>query len=171
MIRHALRPVLLAAAAMLLAGAPLFAQTSTASVNVTAIVGARATLTLGSNAVTFPDSDPDTVPTITAGGITISAKARTAAGNAVTLTVLATDDLMTGGGDTIGIAAITWTVGGDPGLAAGTMAKAPGPAVSLGSWTGSGNHNGGLQTYHMVNSWTYATGNYATTINYTLTAP
>ena len=36
--------------------------------------------------------------------------------------------------------------------------------VSSGSWTGT-------QTYGLLNSWTYATGTYSTTLTYTLTAP
>ena len=43
-------------------------------------------------------------------------------------------------------------------------------AVSLGSWTGSGNQSG-TQTYTLDNSWSYNTGNYGTTVTYTLTAP
>ena len=33
-----------------------------------------------------------------------------------------------------------------------------------------GTHNG-TQTYTLVNSWNYVTGNYTTTLTYTLTAP
>ena len=51
---------------------------------------------------------------------------------------------------------------------AGTMNKTT--AQSAGSWTGSGN-NAGTFTYALVNSWSYATGTYAATATYTLSAP
>jgi len=158
---------LLAAALVILGTVPAFAQQSaTDTVTVSAVVSATAKLTLSSNAVAFADADPDTSPSISAAALTVGAKAKTSNGGAVTLTVQA-DGPLTSGGDTIAVGAITWTVGG-AGFAAGTMDDAS--AVSLGSWTNSGNRSG-TQTYALTNSWTYATGNYSMTVTYTLTAP
>jgi hypothetical protein len=149
---------------LVLGTVPLLAQ-NTASVTVTATVSASAKLTLSTGAVTFANADPDTVPSIAAPAIDVEAKAKTSAGSSITLTVQATQDL-TSGSDTIGIANLTWTASGG-GFVPGTMGLA---AQNLGAWTNSGSRSG-TQTYSLANSWSYATGSYTTTINYTLTAP
>jgi hypothetical protein len=51
---------------------------------------------------------------------------------------------------------------------AGTLAKAT--AVSVASWTGSGNRTGTI-TPVLANSWTYPTGTYTAASTFTLTAP
>jgi hypothetical protein len=166
-MKHVIRFAVLTAAAVLLAGAPALAQPVTETVNVTAQVNAVARLTLGSNAVSFADADPDSFPSITASGgaLTVEAKARTTGTGAVTLTVQA-DGPLTSPDDTIGASAISWTATGA--LSPGTLSDAA--AVSLGSWAGPGNRTG-TQTYLLANSWDYATGTYTLTITYTLTAP
>jgi hypothetical protein len=157
----------LVAAAVLCWAAPAAAQqTATGTVNVTANVNARAKLTLGANAITFNDADPDVSPVLTATALTIDVLARTAANSNVTLTVEADGDL-TSGGDLIDISNLTWTMGGDAGFQAGTAATID---VIVGSWTGGGARSG-TQTYALVNSWSYATGTYAATLTYTLTSP
>jgi len=157
------------AAAVLMMSSPAFAQPATDSKNVTvsAQVDAKAKLDLGgATTADFPDDDPDTSATLTAtAAIAVTVKARTTSSGTVTLTVQAGDDLKSGS-DVITIDKLTWTAGGA--LSAGTMSKSA--AVSLGSWTGPGTHNG-TQTYKLVNSWNYVTGNYSTTVTYTLTAP
>jgi hypothetical protein len=157
-----------AAAAMLaLVSTTAFAQTTAnGSINVTATVNAKAKLTLGVAAINFADADPDVSPTLAATAFNVDVKARTTAGSTVTLTVLASDDLISGT-DVIGIGALTWAATGT-GYVAGTSNKTT--AQTVGSWAGSGN-NSGTQTYSLVNSWTYATGTYAATLNYTLTVP
>ena len=152
------------------AAQPLLAAgaTDTKSLAVSATVSATAKLTVSATTLTFPNSDPDTVPSIAAteGVVNITAKSKTSAAGGVTLTILAGADL-TSGTDTIAISNITWTVSG-AGFAAGTMNKTT--AQSVASWTGSGNRTG-TQTYALANSWSYATGAYAATATYTLTAP
>lgn len=155
------------AAAILCFSAPVFAQaTANASIGVTVTVSAKAKLTLGAAAVTFADADPDVTPTLSSGAITIDVKSRTSANGAVTLTVLASQDL-TSGSDTIAITNLTWTVTGG-GFVAGTGDKTT--AQTVGAWTGSGSPSG-THTLALPNSWTYATGSYSATLNYTLTAP
>ncbi len=156
---------LAAVAAMLIfIAAPSLAQ-PTANVTVSATVSARATLTVSAAAVSFADADPDTTPSITgAPVISVTAKSRTAAGNAVTLTVQS-GSALTSGADTIAVSNVTWTATGD--LSAGTLDTA---AVTVGSWTNSGNRSGNM-TYLLANSWLYATGNYSATVTYTLSAP
>src|SRR6476661_7028820 len=72
---------------------PAAGQTQNATLN--ASINGLARLSLSSAALTFPDADPDTVPSIQAaqGPITLSAKARTSPNGTVTLTVLASDQL------------------------------------------------------------------------------
>lgn len=155
------------AAAVLFVGTPVFAQTfANAGINVTANVNAKAKLTLGTAALTFADADPDTDPTIVAPLFSVDVKARTTAGSAVTLTVLADDDLLSGT-DVIAINNLTWAAGG-AGFSAGTSNKTT--AQTVGSWSGSGNR-AGSQTYSLVNSWAYATGVYTAVLTYTLTVP
>ena len=147
---------------------PLGAANDAKNVTVSATVTATAKLSVGVTTLTFPNSDPDTVPSIAAteGVVNITAKAKTSAAGAVTLTLLSAADL-TSGTDTIAISNMTWTVSG-AGFAAGTMNKTT--AQSVASWTGSGNRTG-TQTFALLNSWAYATGAYSATATYTLTAP
>lgn len=156
---------LAAVAAMLVfVAAPSSAQ-QTANLAVSATVSARATLTVSAAAVSFADADPDTTPTITGAPVlTVTAKSRTSAGNAVTLTVQAGTNLLSGA-DSIAASNVDWTATAD--LSAGTLSTA---AVTIGSWTNSGSRSGTM-TYRLTNSWTYATGNYSTTVTYTLSAP
>ena len=156
-----------AAATVLFVASPGLAQSvDTKTLNVSATVSARAKLTLSAASVSFADADPDLTPSIAATPLTVDVKTRTGAAGNVTLTVLADGDLMSGS-DPIAISNLTWTTGA--GLSAGTMSKTA--AVTLGSWTGSGNHNNMSQTYALANSWTYAVGSYAAVVTYTLTAP
>jgi len=98
--------------------------------------------------------------------VDIDVKSRTTAAGAVTLTVLASGDL-TATGASIPVGNLTWTVSGS-GFQAGTSNKTT--AQTVGGWSGSGNPSG-TQTYALANSWSYATGTYTVTLNYTLTAP
>jgi hypothetical protein len=141
-------------------------QTATATVNASAAVNAKAKLTI-TGSVAFADADPDATPTISATALDITVKARTSPGGSVTLTVVATDDLKTAANDIIAISNLTWTVTG-AGFSGGTSNTTV--EQSVGSWTGPGTRNG-TQTYQLTNSWAYATGNYTTTLTYTLTAP
>lgn len=163
------RPLLLTlllVGALLVWTAPAAAQT-TASVNVSATVNARAKLTLSSATVSFGDADPDTTPTITGSPVlNVDAKSRTGSSNAVTLTIQASSDLTAAGGNTIPVDPnVTWTATGD--LTAGTLKTT---AQTIGNWTGSGARSGAM-TFQMLNSWSYATGTYSTTITFTLSAP
>src|SRR5262249_23089079 len=150
------------------AGAPAQAATDTQTATVSAQVNAAASLTLGVNTVTFPNADPGTTPSIAAteGAIAVTAKARTSAAGAVTLTVVPSADLKSGS-DVIGISNLTWTATG-AGYQAGTSNKTTGQTV--GAWTGPGVHAGTV-SYALANSYSYATGSYSTTLTYTLTAP
>ena len=153
---------------LLLTSIPAFAVNTTQPLTVNMGLSARAKLTLGVNAINFSDQDPDTTPSVAAteGAVTVTAKVRTGAASTATLTHLAGGDLISGS-NTIAISNVTWTVTG-AGFVAGTMNRTT--AQSAGSWTGSGSYSGTF-SFSIVNSWSYATGNYTASTTYTLTAP
>ncbi|MCX6546269.1 MAG: hypothetical protein NTV05_17895 [Acidobacteria bacterium] len=147
---------------------PLGAVDTTHNVAIAATVTVTAKLSVSAATLTFPNSDPDTVPSIAAteGAVNITASAKTSTGSAVTLTLLADGDL-TNGTDSIAISNMTWTAGGAD-FAAGTMSRTT--AQSVASWTSSGRRTG-TQSFALANSWSYPTGSYSATATYTLTAP
>lgn len=164
-----IRYVLLGIALLAVAAAqPLGAATASSNLTVNATISATASLTVGNAAINFPDANPDTTPSVSAteNPVSIVAKGKTSSGGTITLTLLASGDL-TGGGNTIGIDNVTWTAAGS-GYSAGTMNKTT--AQTVGSWTNSGNRSGSL-SFALANSWSYATGSYAASATFTLTAP
>ena len=152
--------------ASLAIAAPAGAQTATSTFS--ANLGGIAKLSFSSNALSFPDADPDSVPLIASAGgaITITAKARASLSATVTLTVLAADDLRSGV-ETIPASALTWT-GSGAGFVNGTVSRATPQVVA--SWNGSGIRTG-TQTYRFQNSWSYRTGTYSVSLLYTLVSP
>ena len=148
-----------------LAAAPADGQTS-ATATLSANLGALAKLSFSSNSIGFTDGDPDQLPQIDAGPITITAKSRAGSSGVVSLTVQAADDLRSGV-NIIPADALSWTVTG-AGFAAGTVSRTTPQVVA--TWKGSGIHTG-TQTYRFRNRWTYATGTYTVTLLYTLTSP
>ena len=157
-----------ATAVLLLGSSTAFAQqTATASIAVTANVSAKAKLTLGLAAITFADADPDVTPLYTSAPVSVDVKARTTSAGNVLLTVLASGDLDSGS-STIPVTTLTWAATGTGFTASG--ANNSGVAQTLGQWSGSGNQTGS-HTLSLPNLWSYNTGTYTVTLNYTLTAP
>ena len=146
---------------------PAAAQQATDSATFNATFNGIAGLTFSTMSVSFPDADPDFVPSIPAiqGPITITAKARTSRDGAVTLTVQASDDLRSGV-NTIPASSITWTCTG-AGFTDGTLGAAAPQVVAR--WIASGVRIG-TQTFFFKNLWTYPTGIYTLTMTYTLSA-
>lgn len=144
------------------------AASITRTLTGTATIVALAKLSISPGSLSFPDSNPDTVPSVPASGgaLAVTAKGLTTLGSTMTLTVLASDDFRSGV-DTIGVAALTWSAAGS-GFVSGTMSNTV--AQTVGSWVNSGSRTG-TQTYALANSWSYATGTYSMTLTYTLTAP
>jgi len=154
---------------LFLVNGSVFAASTTAPLTINATVSSTAKLTLGQSSIAFPNSDPDTTPSIAAtqNPVSVTASAKTTTSGAVALTVVTGGDLADAGTDTIAIGNVTWTVTG-AGYVAGTMNKTT--AQSAGSWTGSGSRAGTF-SYNLANSWGYATGSYAATATYTLSCP
>jgi hypothetical protein len=148
----------------------IFADTKQVQLNIKAEVKNLSKLELDSTTISFDvgSFSPDDAPVINSSPsqISVTAKARTGAKNNVTLTALATRDLISGP-DIVTIDNVNWTAIG-PGFAGGTMDKtSPQP---LGSWIGSGTHLGRV-SFQLINRWNYAKGDYATSTVFTLTAP
>ena len=144
------------------------ADTAIQVATVTATIASSAGLALGVNTVTFPSANPATTTSVpaTENGLTCTVNARTGTSSTVLLTVLATGDL-TGSGNTIPIANVSYTVTGT-GFQAGTLSKLA--AQTVGSWTGPGTHVGTIN-YFLANSFAYLNGTYTSAITYTLLAP
>ena len=162
------RKLAVIAVCVLLAGTATGAANLTRSATATVTVNALAKLSLSSAAMAFTGADPDTVPAIPASGgpVTVTAKCRTTLGSAVLLSVVASGDLRSGL-DVIPVTQLSWT-GAGAGFVSGTMsASSP---QTVGAWTSSGSWVG-TQTYSLLNSWSYSTGTYSTTLTYTLSAP
>lgn len=140
----------------------------TASTTATFVVNAQTKLVVSATTLTFPNSDPDTVPMIAAseGAVPITASARNSGTNQVILSVLASDDLRSGL-NVIDISALRWT-GSGPGFVDGTMSKTA--AQTAGVWSTSGSYSGTM-AFTLLNSWSYAVGTYGTTLTYTLSTP
>ncbi|MBM4272937.1 MAG: hypothetical protein FJ134_00515 [Deltaproteobacteria bacterium] len=163
-----LRTIFLAVLALTLVASAAWAVTATQDITISTNIASRAKITMPTTTVTFPDSDPDTTPSVSAtqNPLTITCAARTGASSAVTVTVKAADDLKDGA-KSIGISNVAWTATG-AGYIAGTMSKSA--DQNVGSWTGSGSRAGTL-SFALANSWDYETGNYSATATYTLTVP
>jgi hypothetical protein len=160
-----------AVALLLCAGMPVFAHAGDTIVTLDADAEtppSTAQLTISPSTINFPNANPGTVPVIASipSSISVTANAQIDALSWATLTVRAGGDLASGS-NTIPISNVTWTATGD-GFIAGTMSKDD--PVSAGSWQGPGEHSGTF-SFHLANSWSYATGNYSQTVTYTLTAP
>jgi hypothetical protein len=143
-------------------------RTSTRTVTLSTNIAARAKLQFGLLAMSFPDVDPDSVPSNPANvnPLSVTSSARTGSSSTARLTCLASGDLIAGT-NTIAVSNMTWTATGT-GYVAGTMNRTT--AQTAGSWTGPGQHPGTF-SYFVTNLWSYVIGNYSTTITYTLNSP
>ena len=166
-MRRAFQLAVLVMTGVVAGSLPAAAQQAADTATLNATFGGLARLAFSGSSISFPDADPDLVPSIPAsqGPITITAKARTSSGGVVTLTVQASDDLRSGV-NTIPAANITWTAAG-PGYTGGTLSAASPQLVA--TWTASGVRMG-TQTFFFRNLWSYPTGIYTLTMTFTLSA-
>ena len=118
--------------------------------------------------MSFPDSNPDSVPQVpgTPGPLVLTVKARTTLNATVRLSVLASDDLRAGV-RTLPASTITWTATG-AGFVPGTLNRTT--PQTVGTWIGSGARTGN-QSLLFANAWTHSTGTYTLTMTYTLSSP
>jgi hypothetical protein len=126
-------------------------------------------LSLSPSSITFASADPDTTPSITAPGVTVTYRVRNNASGNWQITLLAGGDLTTGSA-TIPISLVTWTATPVPPFRSGTLSRTV--AQSLAS--GSGNVDPaktGTVAFSLENRWTYNTGTYTASVQFTLVAP
>ena len=130
----------------------------------------RLDLSLSPRVITFPSSDPDTVPVISSAPVQIDYRVRqNDPGGPWALTVLAAGDLVSGS-SSVAISNVTWIATPAPPFQNGTLSKTVAQRVA----SGSGNLNPaaiGSITFLLANSWTYSTGTYTQTVLFTLSAP
>ncbi len=160
--------IMLLSAILVLMGAGLGLAVDTATITINATVTASANLTVAPTTISFPDSDPDSVPVITGTQLAITAKTKTGGTHVATLTWQAADDLKDGT-LFIPISAVKWTTTG-AGYQGGTLVKSPTAPVTVGTWSHSGSYNGTL-TPTLNNSWSYDVGNYTIASTMTLSNP
>jgi len=156
-------------ALLLIATADTRAQNPlSASTAASFTVDLQVKLTVSATTLTFPNSDPDSVPQIPAseGPVTITANARNEGTNQIILSVQASDDLRSVL-NVIPISALTWTATGT-GFTGGTMSTST--ARTAASWSTSGSYTGTM-SFLLANSWNYPVGNYGTMLTYTLSTP
>ena len=119
--------------------------------------------------ITFPSSDPDTVPLVSAPPLQVTYRVRQNGSSPWSLTVLAAGDLSSGASQ-VDISNVTWVATPAPPFQNGTLSKTVAQRVA----SGNGNVNPdtiGSITFRLANSWTYNTGTYTQTILFTLSAP
>ena len=128
----------------------------------------RAKLEMGMAGVSFPEADPDSVPSIAASQnpIPVTCSMRTGSALTATLNCLAGGDFISGTSSIL-VGNMRWEATGS-GYVAGTMNKTTRQVA--GNWTGSGRFAGAF-SFFFANSWSYNAGNYSTTISYDLIAP
>jgi hypothetical protein len=147
-----------------------FADTKQVQLTIKAEVKNLSKLELNTTAISFDvgSLSPDEAPIInsTPDKITVTCKARTGGNSSVTLTFLATGDLLSGP-DTISINNINWIASG-AGFINGTIDKTS--PKKVGDWAGSGVRSATL-SFRLVNRWEYARGEYTTAALFILAAP
>ena len=126
-------------------------------------------LSLSPAVITFPSSDPDTVPLVSAPTLQMTYRVRGNGNSPWSLTVLAAGDLIAGA-SRIDISNVTWVATPAPPFQNGTLSKTA--AQRIASGTGNVNPDSiGSITFQLANSWTYDLGSYTQTILFTLSAP
>jgi hypothetical protein len=129
----------------------------------------RLDLTVTPVTISFPLSDPDTVPIVSTAPVQVSYRVRPPYNGPWTISLLSTGDLISGL-SSVDISNVTWVATPAPPFQNGTMSKTV--AQRLASGTGSVNPTAqGQVTFRLANSWNYTAGLYTQTIIFTLTAP
>lgn len=136
-------------------------------------------ITLSTSSVTFPDQDPDIFPVTQQNGVPVSITITTnrIKGTSYSCSAQALGDLVDSSFSNIPIANVRWTavtVKADAGESFydGTLSKSTPVLVARGQ--GKDSAASPLQgdlTFFIDNLWTYATGNYAQTVNFTVSIP
>ena len=130
--------------------------------------GQRLDLSITPITITFPLSDPDTVPIVSTAPVQVTYRVRQNDGP-WTLTVLANGDLISGS-STVDISNVTWVATPAPPFQNGTMSKTVAQRLAAGTGTVNPVKQGQI-TFRLANSWNYTAGLYTQTVVFTLSAP
>lgn len=136
-------------------------------------------ITLSITSITFPDQDPDVFPVSQQTGtpvrVTLTSR-NLGAGAPYSCSIMARGDLASGA-VAIPASNITWTAStilGDPGevFYGGTLSRTTGVKIAQG-YDNDARKNAltGDLTFSIQNLWTYATGTYSQTVDFTTSAP
>ena len=143
------------AAGLLLTAAPAAAQ--------------RLDLAISPQTISFPLSDPDTVPIVSSVAAQLTYRVRQNNNQPWTLTILAMGDLISGL-STVDIGSVSWIATPAPPFQNGTLSKTV--AQRLAGGVGNLNPTAtGQIAFRLANSWNYTAGLYTQTIVFTLSAP
>jgi hypothetical protein len=134
---------------------------------VTVVPASAQLLLVQPSTISFPSSDPDTVPVISAAPVRVSFIAQGSRANPWIITIRAEGNL-TSGASTIPISNVSWVATPTPLFRGGTLTTT---AQTLATGTGLINIERGDVTFRFANSWNYTVGNYTQTITFTLSSP
>ena len=166
--RRSLSTIVIMVSMWIVASGISTAATNTKAIVIKAKVEKVAKVIVDTNAVTFPNMDPDETKQIAAiqNDIKVIVKVRTGSTSPVNLNIIADGDLASGS-DTIPVQNVIWQASGQ-GFMGGTLSKSI--VQAAGSWKGSGVREGVFR-YYLNNSSNYQRGEYQVTITYILTTP
>jgi hypothetical protein len=119
--------------------------------------------------ISIPSADPDLVPTVSSGPVTIDYRVRQNSQDTWVLTVLASGDLESGA-STIDIAAVSWIATPSPPFQNGTLSRSVAQTVAMGTGNVARPSTGSI-IFRLANSWTYDAGTYTQTLVFTLSTP
>jgi hypothetical protein len=147
--------VLLAGAALVAGPRPVAAQ--------------RLEVSITPSTISFPSSDPDIVPLVSAPPAQVTYRIRQNNNRPWLMTAFVLGDLVSGA-SSIPISNVTWVATPAPPFQNGTLAVLVAQTVA----SGNGNVNPARQgqiTFRLANSWTYEAGIYTRTVYFTLSTP
>lgn len=136
------------------------------TLQITAHIRPRASLTLSHTQVTFDGQDDQPVIQALEGPVQVKAKGRASESQPLTLTARADSDLQ-GAAASIPVSLVQWTAQGE-GLRNGALNRFSDQLV--GRWTKSGANQGQLE-FVLKNNGNLVPGDYATSVTLTLSTP
>jgi hypothetical protein len=126
-------------------------------------------LSVSPTVVTFPNSDPDTVPVLTAS-LQVTYRVRQNTVNRPwTMTILANGHLVAGAA-TVDISNVSWVATPSPPFQSGVLSRTVAQPIASGVGNVASSTQGQI-TFRLTNSWDYDAGLYTQTIVLTLSAP
>lgn len=126
-------------------------------------------LSVSPTIVTFPNSDPDTVPIVTATMQVTYRIRQNTVNRPWTMTILANGHLVAGAA-TVDISNVSWVATPSPPFQSGVLSRTVAQRIASGMGNVASTSQGQI-TFRLTNSWNYDAGLYTQTIVLTLSAP